>query len=321
MTESPEHRQRWVEEYMEAEAPDLVVEHAEKVASEWVFGQEHEVWDVHTRKKKGGRSRREERWWVVTNPTNLYDQHDFKSMDYTLSFHLGVTQRVMARQALKAPERPEPRLERMRRQWEQTAEAAERAEEAEEFQAVGVRCRETLIAFVQALGRPDIVPEGQVAPKKSDFIHWSELIADAVAPGESSAELRGYLKTVAKVTWQYVSWLTHAKNAVRFDSDFAVGMVAHLLSGFEQALERRERGGPERCPSCGSYRVVGDLKFDRETETISHRRLCEACDWAEEFVPEPLRAARVVPTAPEGACTPSSDGPGLPPRPRSRSAQ
>lgn len=52
--------------------------HVEKVASERIFGREHDVWDVHTDK---------ERWWVVTGPTNLYSQSLMPSLDYTLSFH------------------------------------------------------------------------------------------------------------------------------------------------------------------------------------------------------------------------------------------
>jgi hypothetical protein len=310
--ESPEHERRRVVDYLKSQAPDLAVEHTEKVAGEWVFDREYEVWDVHTRAEGPGRPRRE-RWWVVTNPTNLYNQSDFKSMDYTLSFHIGVTTRVFAQQALKAPNRPEPRLERTRRQWEQAAEAAQRAEEAEEFQSVGVRCRETLVSFVHALGTKEIVPTGQEAPKKSDFIHWSERLADAVAPGDSNSELRGYLKAVAKLTWQYVGWLTHAKNAVRLDSDLAVEMVGHLLSVFEQAVERQERGGPDRCPSCESYRVVGDWEFDADGEVMLHRRLCEACSWSEDYEPEPLRAPSPPPAAPEGECMTGSMGPGLPP--------
>jgi hypothetical protein len=217
--ESPEHARRSIVEYVEAEA-DATVEHAEKIASEWIFGEEYAVWDVHTRERGRGRPRRE-RWWVITNPTNLYNQKDYKSMDYALSLHIGVTTRVFAREARKAPNRPEPRLERTRRQWEQAAEAAETAQEAEEFQAVGVRCRETLLSFVHAIGTISLIPEGETPPKASDFIHWSERIADAVAPGPSVDDLRGYLKSTAKATWQYVSWLTHAKNAVRFHSDLA----------------------------------------------------------------------------------------------------
>jgi hypothetical protein len=55
-----------IKEYVEGQARGQEkVLHAEKVASERIFGREHDVWDVHTDK---------ERWWVVTEPTNLYSQ-------------------------------------------------------------------------------------------------------------------------------------------------------------------------------------------------------------------------------------------------------
>jgi len=291
--DSPEHERRHVVEYMEAEAPDETVEHAEKIAAERLLGEEYSVWDVHT--DKG-------RWWVIKPLTNLYTHDRFKSMDETLSFHVGLMVRMREGQALKAPERPEPRLERTRRQWEQAAKAQIEADEAEEFQAVGVRCRETLLSFVHAIGTPAILTEGEAAPAASDFIHWSEKIANAVAPGSPSKDLRTYLKVVSKAAWQYVSWLTHAKNAARPDGEMAVEIVAHFLSLFEQAIERQERGGPERCPSCGSYRLVGDEEIDFENDAVIRRRLCEACEWSEEYEPEPLGPPPPPREPPEGEC-------------------
>jgi hypothetical protein len=49
------------------------------------------TWDVHTTG---------DRYWVITNPTNLYSQQLFPSMDYTLSFHVGVTARMVARRGV-----------------------------------------------------------------------------------------------------------------------------------------------------------------------------------------------------------------------------
>lgn len=291
--DSPEHERQDIIGYMEAEAPDENVEHAEKINEERVGGTEYAVWDVHTDKA---------RWWVVEPGTNLYSQNRFKSMDEVLSFHIGLIARVLARQALKAPDRPEPRLERTRRQWEQAAEAQEAADEAEEFQAVGARCRETLLSFVHAIGSEDILPEDVASPPASDFIHWSERIADAAAPGPSNAELRGYLKAVARAAWKYVAWLTHAKNAVRDDGEIAVDAVAHFLQLYEEAIERRERGGPERCPNCSSYRVVGHEQFDWEEQTVTRMRLCEACEWREVYEPEPLGPPPPPPEPPVGDC-------------------
>ena len=33
------------------------------VLAETILGHRHDVWDVHTNR---------DRWWVITNPTNLY---------------------------------------------------------------------------------------------------------------------------------------------------------------------------------------------------------------------------------------------------------
>src|SRR5438876_7003306 len=82
-----EREARHIREYIESQAPDDAVKHLEKVTTERIFGRQYDVWDVWTDK---------ERWWVITSPTNLYRQKDYVSMDYTLSFHVGVTARVMA---------------------------------------------------------------------------------------------------------------------------------------------------------------------------------------------------------------------------------
>ncbi len=251
---------------------------------------------------------------VVGPPTNLYTQDHFKSMDEILSFHIGLMQRVFARQATRAPDTPEPRLERTRRQWEQAAEAEVAADEAEDFQAVGMKCRETLLSFVQGIGTEAILSERVEAPKASDFVHWAEHIADAVAAGSSQADLRGYLKAMAKATWKYANWLTHAKNATRPDAQMAVQAVAHFLSLFESALERAEAGLPERCPNCGSYRIGTHDDFDWDKQTVTRERICEACEWREAYEPEPLGPPPVEPSEPpEGDCVipGQGDGPAL----------
>jgi len=53
--------------------------------SEFVFGREYKVWDVHAT---------DGRWWVVTNPTNLYSQEHIPSLDFVLSLHVGLMARV-----------------------------------------------------------------------------------------------------------------------------------------------------------------------------------------------------------------------------------
>jgi hypothetical protein len=84
-----QHRERDIAQYIEGQAKDETVKHVEKVKEEFVMGERYEVWDVTT--DKG-------RWWVVTNPTNLYSQAHFQSLDYTLSFNIGLMMRVQSRQ-------------------------------------------------------------------------------------------------------------------------------------------------------------------------------------------------------------------------------
>jgi hypothetical protein len=49
------------------------------------MGHAHDVWDVHAS---------DGRWWVITNPTNLYSQNQFPSMDLAVTFHMGLTLRI-----------------------------------------------------------------------------------------------------------------------------------------------------------------------------------------------------------------------------------
>lgn len=263
------HEEEEIQGYMAWQAKDEQVLHLEMLTAERVFGRELKVWDVHTDRN---------RWWVITNPTNLYSQKLFPSLDYTLSFHIGVTARMMAHESKEAPDENAERLVSAWRRWEQAAEALEQADEAEEFQAVGMRCRECLLAFIREISSPAMLPEGQDAPKAADFVNWSEVVANAIARGQSAKEVRGYLKSLAKSTWQLVSWLTHATNAVRFDGQMAVDATQNTLSAFSTAIIRHESGAPDRCPQCGSYRLKSlyEPGLDIDPPYVA---LCEGCGW------------------------------------------
>jgi uncharacterized protein with PIN domain len=220
-----------------------------------------------------------ERYWVITNPTNLYSQELFPSLDYTLSFHIGLMARVQAKRRGSKDDRVGDRLAAAFRRWEQAAEALDRAGESEDVQAVGMRCRECLIAFVRTVASPAMVPPGQERPKAADFIHWSELVADAVSAGSDAAEIRGHLKATARSTWQLVSWLTHKTNAVRYDGTLAVDATYAILNAFGAAILRHERPTSDRCSRCGSLRV----QVVYHPESVSEEGVaCESCGWMED---------------------------------------
>jgi hypothetical protein len=187
---------------------------------------------------------------------------------------------VAARQAREPEDEQADRLASVWRRWCQAAEALDVAEEAEDVQAVGMKCRECLIAMCRAIANPKMVPVGQESPKAADVIHWTELIADHIAAGAGAKEVRSYLKTISKATWQFVNWLTHAANAVKSDGEVAVDATENILSAFGVALIRQERGLPDRCPSCSSYRLTSVYAPELETDP-PYLTLCESCGWSE----------------------------------------
>lgn len=269
---SPEHERRAIVQYWESQSlPGEEVEHAEKVHTEALRGgQRFDVWDVHAT---------DGRWWVITNPTNLYLQEQFPSMDYALSFHMGLGQRVLfSEKRTHETDEQRDRVSTSFRRLEQADDALTKADEAEEFQAVGLRCRECLLAFIRETAAEDMVPEGDDAPKRGDFVQWTALLAGAIAGGTSNKRLRGYLKSVAKSTWELVGWLTHAENATRLDGEMAVEATGHLLTVYSYALVRYERGEPERCPVCSSYRLTSDYRPEVGTGG-AYVTLCESCGW------------------------------------------
>ena len=273
--------------YVENQAHEEVT-HLEKVASELVGPVRHEIWDVHCPSS---------RWWVVSNPTNLYDQADFKSRDVVLTFHIGLMLRVEYAREREVPVTPSSAalLPGSWRRWQQAFEAYESGDEAEAFQSVGVRLRECLLSFVGETCDEALVAAGQPPPKASDFKGWSELLANGLAAGEPAARLRSYLKKMAAETWEYVNWLTHAKNAVRMDAEIGLKSVEHLLGLFTASRLRAGAAGG-RCGSCGSYEVVAGI--------------CRQCEWTDPSYKPPTVAEWSMEERQRRLaepCTPSSD--------------
>jgi hypothetical protein len=274
--------------YVEGQAQEQVV-HLEKAASELVGPVRHDIWDVHCT---------DSRWWVITEPTNLYSQADFKSRDVALTFHIGLSMRVSYLHDRRIPVQlpAADLLAGTWRRWEQAFETYDAGDEAEDFQAVGVRLRECLVSFLGEATNEDLVPEGQTPPKAADFKAWTDLLANSLAAGKSNEHLRSYLKKMAGETWEYLGWLTHAKNAIRLDAEIGLKAVEHLLGVFSAARMRLRYSGGTRCADCGSYRIVGGT--------------CERCGWADPGYERPdLTPAKKTRRTrkPKGECTPTSD--------------
>lgn len=139
------------------------------------------------------------------------------------------------------------------RRWEQAVDALSAAGEAEDFQAVGVRLREWLVSFASEVANQDLVPDGAETPKAANVVEWTDLLADRLAGGPGARRLRSYLKKMTKETWDYVNWLTHAKNADSYDAEIGTAAVSHLLATVTATRLRWARQGQGRCKECGSY--------------------------------------------------------------------
>lgn len=262
------HSEREIGNYVEGQAPDEVVHHVELIKREVVVGDAYEIWDVKTDK---------DRWWVITNLTNLYSQKHFPSLDYTLSFHIGLMMRLKSRSDRVDANDPSPFDEVLRRM-DQAQNKHDSAVEAEEHQSVGMLLRESLISLIAALRRHTELPTDVERPQDANFIAWTEVLMNQLCGGGSNKELRQHLKNTAKECWQLVNWLTHARSASQTASSIAIHSCQTTIGHFIQILERNRSGKTGRCPVCKSQdvRTHFDIAIPPDGEYYTS---CGICDW------------------------------------------
>lgn len=147
-----------VREYFEWQARDLQVTFLQKVYSEAVLNTRHDVGDIHTNK---------DRWWVITGGTNLYSQKQFPNMDLALTFHIGLLLRIPRTEGQQQNDRLILPFEPVLGKMEEIGVAKARAHNISDYQAVGVRCRETLLALVNAA--QDIAVWTETPPQRANF--------------------------------------------------------------------------------------------------------------------------------------------------------
>ena len=262
------HSEQDIANYVEGQARDEVVQHVERVKREVVIGDVYDIWDVTTDK---------DRWWVITNLTNLYSQKYFPSLDYTISFHIGLMARMRSRSGNIDPEEPTPFDEVIRRA-DQAEAKLDSAVEIEDFQAVGMLLRESLISLAQALRRRVPIQDHVEKPKDADFVAWTELLMNELCPGGSNKDLRQHLKNTAKESWQLANWLTHTRSATKTASSIAKHSCEMTIGHFIQILEGGRSDKIGKCPVCKSsnIRTHFDIAIPPDGAYYSS---CGVCDW------------------------------------------
>jgi hypothetical protein len=263
------HAERDIANYVEGQARDETVQHVEKIKVEYVLGAPYEIWDVITDNN---------RWWVITNGTNLYSQKHFPSLDYTLSFHVGLMMRMRSQPHGPDASDPHP-FDEVSRRHDQADQLHERAIEPEDYQAVGMQLRECLLALSSVMQRLVRLPIDVDKPQAANFIAWSELLLNALCPGEQNKTLRQYLKSHSDKTWQLVNWLTHSKSANKMASQIALNATSTVVGGL-MLLERREASDdvPTQCPVCSSRKIRSHFDIDIG-ESGAYYESCATCGW------------------------------------------
>ena len=72
----------FIRDYVNRESPeDDQAVLVQKIGSKRVVGIQHKIYDVHCTST---------RWWVITNPTNLYLQTHYPEVEHALMFHVGL---------------------------------------------------------------------------------------------------------------------------------------------------------------------------------------------------------------------------------------
>jgi hypothetical protein len=271
VAELPEHEVRQVSQYVESQTHDEddPVTLVQKVGSRRIGHVTHDLYDVWM--KKGSR------WWVISPPTNLYDQADFNSIDLALTHHLGIVAMLRERSRTEWPDEAESASPAWRK-FLKAVDAMSEATEAEDYQAVGIRCREALLAYVRERSTEEWGPPQETPPQTANFKGWADIFAATLV---TASKPRSYLKSLADKTWDLTVWLQHYTDADEWDAEMVLDATAHLLKNFDLAILMYDHGDPRRCPQCDSYRVMEDggaIERDGRLGWLS-QEVCSACGW------------------------------------------
>lgn len=262
------HAESDISTYVKGQAPDEIIQYVEKIKQEFVIGDKYEIWDVTTDKN---------RWWVITNLTNLYSQKHFPSLDYTLSFHIGLMMRLKSRSGKVDSNDSTPFDEVFRRQ-EQAEYRHDSAVESEDYQSVGMLLRESLLSLITSLKQRTEISENIERPQNGNFVAWTEILMNELCGGGHNKELRQHLKNIAKEAWQLANWLTHTRSANRTASSISIHSCQTIIGHFIQILERQKTDNTDQCPICKSrnLRTHFDISIEPDGD---YYMSCGVCNW------------------------------------------
>jgi hypothetical protein len=260
-----------VVEYFLSQSPlGAQVAFLQKIYSETLLGHCHDVWDVHAS---------DGRWWVITNPTNLYSQDQFPNMDLAVTFHIGLCLRIPRTHRQREWSRHLAPFAAVLDKMREASDALDQAHSVSDYQAVGMRGREALLAFVSA-AQDAHQWTSDTPPQRANFLAWSDIICGVALAGERHKERRHLFKLLLKESWSYANWLTHAQSATWHDAEAAQATIEHALGLATSLVIRHIRSVPELCPNCGSRGLFPQEGWRSERPEIAWERpVCDDCGW------------------------------------------
>lgn len=293
MAEGPEERE--IREYVMSQRPPgsdetvTTVTIVQKVGRRRVLGTDHDLYDVWMSN--------DDRWWVITDMTNLYSQRDFKDIDQAFIYHLGLNQ-VLTEQFRTEPNEDQAKhLSTPWRKYARAVDAMAEAEESEDFQGVGVRCREAILALIREYHEAEWVRVPGERPQLGNVKEWIGIFANSLT---ANAKPRAYLKAAAEKTFDLTNWLQHYYDATELDAEFVLAATHQLMRSFALLRRRHEEGPAQRCPRCHSYQLIEEsgklVEHEGHWGTSVHDE-CIACGWMSDptFVQwEPERLQRLI---------------------------
>lgn len=273
MADVPEHEIRRIRDYVNSQSPkDDQAGLVQKIGSRRILRIVHDLYDVHCAQS---------RWWVITEPTNLYAQTDCPEVEQAFIFHLGLGMFMAQRSMGELDEDHEEQVSGAWRRYRQALEAMDVASEAEDFQAVGIKCRDALISLATDHADDDWVGELAERPKAADFKGWGNVFAERLAEDR----MRAYLKALVDKTWDLTVWLQHYSEATPDDADLVLNATQHLIGVLGLLMNRHKRGAPARCPRCASYRLDPDTEVVEGPEGgFYESTVCGGCGWRSDAV-------------------------------------
>lgn len=257
---------------------DQQVELIQRVGRRRITGTTYAIYDA----KMSDSSR----WWIITDHLNMYSQEQHASMDDALTHHLGLMSVIREQFRVEPDEDHVAPARKALRRYESAVTSMAEAVEAEDFQAVGIRCRDALIALGMAYVDQSwvVIPAGSERLKAADAKGWLRIYADSLSGNKRQ---RDYVRALVEKSWDATVALQHDSNATEWDAELVLLATQTIFKSFSLLLTKARYGGSERCPDCDSYRLRGDsdgggLIMENGRVGFYVWTTCEVCGWESE---------------------------------------